>query len=171
MSLLALIGLEGCGQSMVKSKSYDLMLKSILKEKVPFISVDSLKEADSSSYMLLDTRSRAEYEVSHIPGALWVGQDLDPQKLPDRIEGQMVITYCSVGKRSEDYAATLSKRRDSVQIRNLYGGIFEWVNRGYQVVDEAAPSDSVHAYNKKWGVWLKKGEKVYRPKPDQEASR
>ncbi len=171
MILSALFGLEGCGQDMVQSKSYDLMLQGILKEKVPFISVDSLQALDSSSYLLLDTRSRAEYEVSHIPGAVWVGQKFDPQRLPDLEEDQNLITYCSVGKRSEDLGAAISEEYGSVQVRNLYGGIFEWVNRGYSVVDEGTPTDSVHAYDKKWGVWLKKGKKVYRPEPGQKASR
>lgn len=171
MGVFGSIGFTGCGQSKVESRTYDLMLKSLLKKKVPFISVDSLRKMDSTSYLLLDTRSRSEYEVSHIPGAIWVGQAFDPEKLPELSDKVEVITYCSVGKRSEDYGAELKAEYDSLEIRNLYGGIFEWVNQGHEVLDEKARTDSVHAFDKKWGIWLKKGEKVYEPPPDQNASR
>jgi rhodanese-related sulfurtransferase len=161
----------GCGQKMVESRSYDLMLKGILEEKVPFISVDSLVKKDTGSYILLDTRSRAEYEVSRIPGGVWVGPDYDPERIPELKGGHEVITYCSVGKRSEDLGAAISRQNDSLHVSNLYGGIFEWVNRGHRVQVQGERTDSVHAYNKSWGIWLKKGEKVYEPKPGQKASR
>lgn len=171
MGFFASIGFNGCGQSKVQKRSYDLMLKSMLKEKVSFISVDSLRKKDRDSFLLLDTRSRSEFEVSHIPGAIWVGQTYDPQKLPDLSGKKEVITYCSVGKRSEDYGAKLAAEHDSLKVSNLYGGIFEWVNRRNKVMDEESVTDSVHAFDKKWGIWLNRGKKVYEPKPGQNASR
>ena len=161
----------GCGQKMIESKSYDLMLKGILEEKVPFISVDSLSKKDPDSYILLDTRTRAEYEVSHIPGSVWVGADYDPERIPELKGDKEVITYCSVGKRSENLGAAISQHADSIRVSNLYGGIFEWVNRGHRVQVDGERTDRVHAYNKSWGIWLKKGKKVYEPKPGQKASR
>lgn len=166
-----MLGLDGCCQSMVKSKSYDLMLQGLLKEKVPFVSVDSLEKADTAAYVLLDTRSREEYEVSHIPGAVWVGPQFDPEELPDLSEDRSVITYCSVGKRSENYGAELAAFSDSLRVKNLYGGIFEWVNQGNEIRNDGKATDSIHAFSKSWGIWLKKGEKVYEPKPGQKASR
>ena len=45
---------------------------------------------------------------------------------------------------------------------NLYGGIFEWKNNDFQVVDTLGKStEKVHAFNKSWEKWLKKVEKVY----------
>jgi hypothetical protein len=44
----------------------------------------------------------------------------------------------------------------------MYGGIFEWVNNGYPIVNSAGPTQRVHAFDRTWGVWLKKGEKVYK---------
>ncbi|MDF9798803.1 hypothetical protein OKW21_004066 [Catalinimonas alkaloidigena] len=44
----------------------------------------------------------------------------------------------------------------------MYGGIFEWVNQGQDVVDSSGqPTEKVHAYDRVWGIWLKQGEKVY----------
>ena len=45
---------------------------------------------------------------------------------------------------------------------NLYGSIFEWVNQRKPVHDsEGKEKLKIHAYPQVWGVWLKKGEKVY----------
>lgn len=161
-----MVSFTGCGQTRVDDLSYHLMLQSILEEKVPFLSVDSLSRMERTEYILLDTRSKEEYRVSRIPGAVWVGQEFDPEMLPDLSGGKKVVTYCSVGKRSEDFGAALAESHEDLKILNLYGGIFEWVNQGGVVHNrKGEATDSVHAYNEKWGVWLKKGEKVYRPKP------
>ena len=46
--------------------------------------------------------------------------------------------------------------------KNLYGGIFEWKNQDGTVVDdEGSITDSVHAFDRAWGIWLNKGKKVY----------
>lgn len=46
-------------------------------------------------------------------------------------------------------------------VSNLYGGIFEWVNQAHEIVNDSGKTDSVHAYNRFWGMWLQKGKKVY----------
>ncbi|MFQ5334631.1 MAG: rhodanese-like domain-containing protein, partial [Flavobacteriales bacterium] len=77
-----------------------------------------------------------------------------------RVRRREVIVYCSVGYRSEKIAEKLAGMGFG-QVFNLYGGIFEWVNRGYPVYDEHGQTDNVHAYNHNWGLWLHKGNKVY----------
>jgi 3-mercaptopyruvate sulfurtransferase SseA len=70
--------------------------------------------------------------------------------------------YCSVGYRSEKVSEQL-RQAGYQTVYNLYGGIFEWKNQGHPVVNaEGEPTERVHAYNRSWGVWLKKGDKVYR---------
>jgi predicted sulfurtransferase len=68
--------------------------------------------------------------------------------------------YCSLGVRSEDIAETLQKA-GYTNIKNLYGGIFNWKNNNLPVVNrQQKPTDSVHVYSKQWGKWLTKGIKV-----------
>ena len=44
----------------------------------------------------------------------------------------------------------------------MYGGIFEWKNKGFKVFDsEEKETENVHAFSKEWSKWLKKGVKVY----------
>lgn len=142
---------------------YDLMLKGLYKETVPTIKVDSLKEImQNDSPILLDTRSAEEYSVSHIADANHIDyESFDKSMVADLPKDKPVIVYCSVGYRSERIGEKLQEMGFK-SVSNLYGGIFEWVNEGNTVVDTAnTPTDSVHAYDKIWGLWLKKGTKVY----------
>ena len=71
------------------------------------------------------------------------------------------MVYCSLGVRSEDIAEKL-KKAGYTAVFNLYGGIFEWKNKGFSVVDlQNKETQKVHAYSKNWGKWLLKGEKIY----------
>jgi len=81
--------------------------------------------------------------------------------ISDLPKNKPLIVYCSIGKRSEKITKELLKEGFS-NVRNLYGGIFEWVNEGNGVVDnENRPTNKVHAYGRFWGQWLEKGKKVY----------
>ena len=139
------------------------MLKSLLSGSVPQtgpVLPDSLPGPETIQFV--DARERAEYDVSHITDATWVGyDDFDPVRLKNLDRNRPVIVYCSVGYRSEKIGEKLLEMGFS-QVYNLYGGIFEWVNQGNAVVDSTGKTDRVHAYSKVWGIWLKSGKKVYR---------
>ncbi|HXM26565.1 MAG TPA: rhodanese-like domain-containing protein [Chthoniobacterales bacterium] len=53
--------------------------------------------------LLIDVRARQEYEVSHLPGAVWAET---PQQIASTMreasDGQAVVLYCSVGVRSSN---------------------------------------------------------------------
>mgnify|MGYP000312300498 CR=1 FL=1 len=54
------------------------------------------------------------------------------------------------------------KKAGFTKVMNLQGGIFDWVNSGHSVYDNSgSETQKVHAYDKSWGKWLTKGEKVY----------
>ena len=147
----------GCAQNTI-----DETLGKLNKGTVPYISTDELSHSDN--VVLLDTRSRQEYEVSHLKNAIWVGYDhfsIDSlsRKLP--YKDTPVVVYCSVGVRSEDVGEKLIAKgyRD---VKNLYGGIFEWKNEGHPVYDKGGnETEKVHAYSRQWGKLLTNGEKVY----------
>jgi len=148
----------------VRSKAYNALLKTILKSDVPEVSIqeaDSLKKANSS-ILFIDTREKKEYEVSHIEGALWVGyDDFKLERMAEVDKDAQIIAYCSVGARSEKITRSLIEE-GYTKVSNLYGSLFEWVNQGKPVVDKhGKPTKKVHAYSKTWGIWLKRGKKVY----------
>lgn len=152
--------IPGCGQM-----TYEEKLEQLYQHTVPLVQPDNLQEllgSGDNEIILLDTRMKEEYEVSHIAGARWTDYDNFSWKMVKNIpKNTPVIVYCSVGYRSERIGEKLLKKGFN-NVQNLYGGIFEWKNRGFTVVDaKQQPTDSVHTYNKKWSKWLNKGVKVY----------
>ncbi|GAB4246194.1 MAG: hypothetical protein Tsb0034_25080 [Ekhidna sp.] len=136
-------------------------MESLYKKTVPLIKAETLKPK-LSEVVILDTRAKEEFEVSHIPGARFVNyNDFEVKQVEDIPKDQEVIVYCSVGYRSERVGEKLQKAGYS-NVKNLYGGIFGWKNEGNEVVGmNNLPTDSVHVYNRLWGKWLFKGTKVY----------
>ena len=150
-----------CTTSVFTQKNLDRTLKQLNSESVPYVYVNEVKSTEH--IMILDTRKKEEFDVSHIKNAIWVGhksfeQDSVLKKIPSKETAIMV--YCSIGVRSEDIGEKLLKA-GYTNVKNLYGGIFEWKNQGNAVYKNNVETDSVHAFNKQWGKLLKKGVKVY----------
>ncbi len=143
----------------VSDKAYDLLLSAILSHSVPEISVDRLA---SEHYQILDARSSREFDVSHIPGATWVGyEEFSLDRLAGINKQTPVAIYCSVGYRSERIAEQLHQL-GYPHIVNVYGGIFEWVNTEHPVViSDGTETNTIHAYSKFWGIWLNRGQRTY----------
>lgn len=131
---------------------------------MPYISVETLALPKTDA-ILLDAREEEEFNVSHLKDAICVGYnkfDLEKtlQKLPAD-KNTKIVVYCSLGIRSETVAHRLIEA-GYTNVYNLYGGIFEWKNNNFTVVDTLnMPTEKVHAFNKEWSKWLKKGKKIY----------
>ncbi|MBK8698661.1 MAG: rhodanese-like domain-containing protein [Saprospiraceae bacterium] len=136
-------------------KKFSDMVNSNLSFTVPVISVDELRKMPEGSILLLDTREREEFLVSHIKGALYTGyQDFDATVLKSVPKNRKIVVYCSIGYRSEKIGEKL-KKLGYAQVYNLYGSIFEWVNRGFEVVDkDNKPTQRIHGYSKDWSKWI-----------------
>ncbi|MEL0454895.1 rhodanese-like domain-containing protein [Flavobacteriaceae bacterium SZ-1-7] len=139
------------------------LLKHYNTESIPYINAESLRTSAENT-ILLDSREEKEYQVSHLKNAIFVGYDnfsLDSvqQKLVDK--NSSIVVYCSLGVRSEDIAEKL-KKAGYTNVKNLYGGIFEWKNQGFPVYNKKGQeTDSIHAFSKSWSKWLSKGIKIY----------
>ena len=140
----------------IKDPAFNNKLISLLRFSTPLMGVEELnRKYGETDLIILDAREREEYEVSHIPGARFAGYDhFKLEEWKNLPKDQPIVVYCSVGYRSEKIARKLEEQGFS-HVYNLYGSIFEWVNRGYQVVDnKGQPTNSVHTYNKDWGRWV-----------------
>ena len=143
-------------------KKLDRTLKKFNKESVPYVHVEELATLEDA--VLLDAREREEYEVSHLKNAIWVGhKTFEIDSLTNTVpkKDTEIVVYCSIGVRSENIGEKLIKS-GYTNVKNLYGGIFEWKNKGYPVFDTIKETEKVHAFNKHWGKLLTSGEKVYR---------
>jgi rhodanese-related sulfurtransferase len=151
-------------RSQSQTTPYKLMLSGLISNTVDTITPQrayKLNKQDKN-IVFLDARERNEYEVSHIKKSNYVGYDnFRLSRLTWLDTNSVIIVYCSVGYRSEKIAEKLIKG-GYTNVRNLYGGFFEWVNLGYPIVDIYDSSTTkVHGYSPEWGVWLKKGDVVY----------
>jgi len=147
-----------------KPKDYKEKLESLYNHTVPLISTQELasKFDSGSPIVILDIRSQKEFQVSHLTNAVMIDYDnfdkSDIQNIPLDTE---IIVYCSVGYRSEKIGEDLLELGYS-NVKNLFGGIFQWKNDGFEVVNQqSVETDSVHTYNRNWSQWLINGVRVY----------
>lgn len=142
--------------------SFNDMALDLSKGSAPKVGARKLNEANTPKIIYLDAREKEEFDVSHIRDAIHIGYDnFDLSNLSDVKEKSIIVVYCSVGYRSEKIAEILIKNGFS-QTKNLFGGIFDWVNSGYPVYkDNVIETTKIHPYNESWGKWLTKGDKVY----------
>ena len=166
-TLLRLLALTACGQSSAgppgSSAAYDHLLGTLYKNTVPTVRPAALAAelGQPANVLMLDTRTPAEYRVSHLAGARFVDfSDYQTEKFAGISRAQPVVVYCSVGYRSERVGERL-RQLGFTNVRNLYGGLFEWVNEGYPVVNAQGFTTKVHPYSALWSTWLRRGKKAY----------
>ena len=162
--LFVLLILFSLDMAKCQTKDYKEKLESLYNHTVPLINSEDLNEAikQGKSMVLLDIRSDEEYAVSHLEGAKKIDyDDFEKKDVQDIPLDAVVVVYCSVGYRSEKIGEQLLDM-GFTNVRNLYGGIFQWKNDGFEVVNSRSiATDSVHTYNKSWSKWLDNGIKVY----------
>lgn len=147
-------------------KSLDELIAQYNTRSVPYISVEGLRALQlNSDIVVLDTREHLEYNVSKIKDAKFVGfNNFSITKVSEEIKDKNtpIVVYCSLGIRSEEIGEKLAKA-GFTNIKNLYGGIFEWKNKGYPTLNpQEKETDSIHTFSKAWSKWLKKGVPVYK---------
>ncbi len=137
-------------------------LHQLNRNSVPY--VQPLDASKAKNVVFLDSREPAEYNVSHIQNAKFVGYDnFDEREIESIVPAKStpIIVYCSIGVRSERIGEKL-QQMGYTNVQNLFGGIFEWKNQGLKVYSpENIETEKVHTYSKKWSRFLKKGEPVY----------
>ena len=108
---------------------------------------------EDKGVFLLDVRTPAEYNYSHIEGATLISlKNLpahdpvnlpDDQLLPNRIKelpenkNTKIVVYCYTGKRGGT-ASQMIADAGYKRVYNIQGGLTEWVNAGYPVVIDPA---------------------------------
>ncbi len=149
-------------QNIFAQTAIDSVLKVSNNQSVQYILYDELKINDS--IVLLDTREKNEFQISHLKNAVWVGYTnakLNKVKRLVADKNTPIVVYCSIGVRSEDIGEQLLQM-GYTNVSNLYGGIFEWKNNNLPVyTTKNIETNKVHTFDQEWGKLLTKGEKVY----------
>lgn len=116
--VLALFVFTACGQK--KGNKQEAVYVNITAQQAKEI-MDTQK-----GYVILDTRTREEYDESHIPGAILIPYDEILQKAESVLtdKNQLLLVYCRSGRRSKLASEDLVK----LGYTNIqeFGGIIDW---------------------------------------------
>lgn len=112
-----------------------------------------LNDSKRPQPVLLDVRTKPEFEISHLRGARRIEPDSAAAAI-DLPRDQPIVTYCSVGYRSGAFAKKLQEA-GYANVQNMSGSIFEWANEGRPIERDGERAGKVHPYNKRWGKLLK----------------
>lgn len=106
--------------------------------------------------LVIDVRPRAEYDFSHLPGALHMGLSDTPVSLglSEKADDPLVI-YDAVGADAFPVVASLIQR-GYARVQVLEGGIFDWANRGLPLEGPSGATGRVLPGNSKFTGLLKR---------------
>lgn len=116
--LLAVMLLTACGQT--KENDQEAAYMNITAEEAKTI-MDT-----EQGYVILDTRTREEYDQGHIPGAIVIPHEKIAEKAEEVLtdKDQLILVYCRSGRRSKIAAEALAEL-GYTNIRE-FGGINDW---------------------------------------------
>ncbi len=163
-SIFLLVFITFLNASGQKPEGYDEKLKSMYNGSIPYITVFELinEKNDNPKLIILDTREKDEYKISHIEGAIRIGfNKFDLQFVDFLPRNTKIVVYCTIGVRSEIIGEKL-ELAGFTNVRNLYGGLIEWIYQDQKIVDKKGKeTNRIFINNPDWGDLLNKGEKVY----------
>ena len=116
--LLAVMLLTACGQD--KENDQGAVYMNITAKEAKQI-MDT-----EEGYIILDVRTREEYDQGHIPGATQISHEEIAEKAEKVLtdKDQLILVYCRSGRRSKIAAEALVK----LGYTNIkeFGGIIDW---------------------------------------------
>ena len=119
----------------------------------------------ANTVALFDVREEAEFEVSHIAGAVRVDPGITREDFLARFgtaaKDKNAVFYCSVGVRSSKLATRVAddlKAGGAKEVFDLAGGIFAWHRDERPLTDAKGPTQFVHPNSKSWGSVLSRPE-------------
>jgi rhodanese-related sulfurtransferase len=137
-----------------KDPDFGKKIDGLISFTVPLMSVTELLN-NKDEFIIFDAREKVEFDVSHIPDAIYLGySDFNADNIKNIPKEKNIVIYCSIGYRSEKIGEKLL-RLGYKNVYNLYGSIFEWANEKYPLVSyNGKTTYSVHSYNKSWSKWV-----------------
>ena len=115
---ILLMLLPACGQT-TQNKQEAVYLNITAEEAKKIMDTET-------DYVILDVRTREEYDQGHIPGALLIPDYEIKAKAEDVLtdKDQQILVYCRSGRRSKNAAQSLVE----LGYTNIkeFGGILDW---------------------------------------------
>ena len=115
--LLAVMLLAACAQEETKQEAVYMNITAQEAKEI----MDR-----ESGYVILDVRTREEYDHGHIPGAIVISHEEVAHKAEETLtdKDQLILVYCRSGRRSKIAAEALVE----LGYTNIleFGGILDW---------------------------------------------
>jgi hydroxyacylglutathione hydrolase len=106
-----------------------------LNAELPSIPVDEAAHRLEEGALVLDVRSRSEYDAGHIAGALHSFYGRLPSKLDTLPQDRPILIICASGSRSQIAASLLMKHGFS-DFASVQGGLDAWKAAGLPVTTD-----------------------------------
>ena len=127
------------------------------------ISVADLKKKidNEDDILIIDTRTEEEYNLSFIPNAKLLSYKSEKTDIAEFLrqndveKREAVVCYCSLGYRSSVLAEKIQDIRPDLQVEiyNLEGSIFKWVNSDLGVSNPSGDTvHCAHPFSLAWGI-------------------
>ena len=115
--LLAVMLLAACAQEETKQEAVYMNITAQEAKEI----MDR-----ESGYVILDVRTREEYDQGHIPGAIVISHEEVADKAEETLtdKDKLILVYCRSGRRSKIAAEALVEL-GYTNIRE-FGGIIDW---------------------------------------------
>lgn len=124
--------------------------------------------------IIFDVRSKEEYDVSHLPAAMQLAPEISIEQFDRKYGGLLrlnpqrkIMFYCYIGYASFAMADKVTKAFPDFNGRvvALKGGVIQWHNQHYPLVDHLGPVARIHPHDFMWRGFLLEPETVsYEPR-------
>ena len=103
------------------------------KAKIKEVSARSLVENPDPDVVLIDCRELNEWNLGHIPGAIYVPRGRLEQRIEEAVDrDKKIVVYCHSGNRSALAAETM-QQMGYKDVASMSGGIQEWADAGGEI--------------------------------------
>jgi len=96
------------------------LAQNVLSGRAKVVTLNQLESFDPERQILLDVRTKAEYDQGHIEGALHIPVDELRLRSDELDQGKEIYAYCAVGMRG--YIASRILEQKGFQVKNITGG-------------------------------------------------
>lgn len=121
-------------------EGYPVIVEEGAVSAILYLTVDEAYDFFKSDkeHLFIDVRTKAEYEYSHIEGAINIPATEFVERIDEVPRGIPLIVYCNgTSCDKSGYAAGVLKENNYREVYDVVGqGFFEWTEKGYPVIGE-----------------------------------
>ena len=110
-----------------------ILLSILVKADVPRVSAEELHGMlAKNEAVAVDVRGSVPYEISHLPGAVWMPIGVMQSRAGELPEDKLLVTYCTCKEEESSLeAAMLLAKGGFTRVAVLHGGYPAWTAAGY----------------------------------------